>query len=128
MDQRQLLDQIGMLDAARIRQVAAGIREVTETAAGEVAWWRATLAVEREIRRVHALPVAAMVAHRAAAAVTDRADRAGIALPDPDVTTVARTAGEAARALVAGGGPADGVLALLPSCWPSAPAWRWPAA
>jgi hypothetical protein len=133
MDQRQLLDQIGMLDEAGIRQVATGIREVTGTAAGEVAWWRATIAVEREVRRSRVLAVAGMVSHRAATAVTDRAGSLGVPLPDPDVTTVARTASEAARALVAGGYWADEVLGLFRPCWAPVnnghgPIWSWTAA
>jgi len=128
MDQRQLLGQIHTLDETGMRRIAGAIRVATGTAAGEVAWWRATIAVEREIRHAHALVAAGLVAHRAATAVTDRAGELGLPLPDPDVTTVARAAAEAARALVAGGAVADDVLTMFGPCWPGGNDWRWTAA
>lgn len=67
----------------------------------DVAWWEATTALNRALRRQGTGRQAAMAAHRASQAVLAAASRTGLALT-PDIMAVARSAGEAARVLVAG--------------------------
>jgi hypothetical protein len=67
----------------------------------DVAWWEATIALNRVLRRKGTGHQATMAAHLASQAVLAAATRTGLAL-SPDVTAVARSAGEVARMLVAG--------------------------
>ena len=67
----------------------------------DVAWWEATMDLNRALRHQRTGRQAAMAAHRASQAVLVAAGRTGLAL-SPDILAVARSAGEAARALVAG--------------------------
>jgi hypothetical protein len=71
------------------------------TAAGEVAWWRATVEIDRLLRLHHAGRRAALAASQAAAAVTAAALAAGLDLADRRVTAVARAAADVARGLAA---------------------------
>jgi hypothetical protein len=67
----------------------------------DVAWWEATTALNRALRRQQTGRQAAMAAHRASQAVLAAASRTGLAV-SADILAVARSAGEAARVLVAG--------------------------
>jgi hypothetical protein len=90
------------LGETRLRGVAAAIRSGFVSPADDVAWWRAAIAVEDALRSSGRARVAASAAHQVSVAVTTSAERAGIRLPDADVTCVARAASQLARALVAG--------------------------
>jgi hypothetical protein len=89
------------LSRARIELHAAGLKTWGRSPDDDVAWWEATLALNRTLRHGGTGPQAAMAAHLAAQAVLSAATRTGLGL-DPDVAAVARSAGEAARVLAAG--------------------------
>jgi hypothetical protein len=82
----------------------------------EVDWWRATIAIDKVLRHQHCTRRAARSATDAAHAVQDAAGRAGIDLPDAQITRVARAAAEVARGLAAGA-PARPVVAMLLEYW-----------
>jgi hypothetical protein len=67
----------------------------------DVAWWEATTALNRALRRRDIGHQAAMAAQLASQAMLAAATRTGLAL-SPDVLAAARSAGEVARVLVAG--------------------------
>jgi hypothetical protein len=73
----------------------------------DVAWWEATTSLNRALRHRGTSHQAAMAAHQASQAMLAAATRTGLAL-SPDVLTVARSAGEVARVLVAGDTNATG--------------------
>ncbi|MEJ7845435.1 MAG: hypothetical protein WKF93_07300 [Acidimicrobiales bacterium] len=86
-----------------IMEVAAALREQHATADGEVAHWRAELAVAAALRRTHQQRAAGLAAHRAGAAVLAAAAWSRVGDEGrADVVAVARAAAEAARALVSG--------------------------
>ncbi len=89
------------LNRARIELHAAGLNARRTSPDDDVAWWEATLALNRTLRHGGTGPQAAMAAHLAAQAVLAAATRTGLGL-NPDVAAVARSAGEAARVLAAG--------------------------
>ncbi len=97
-----------------LRRVAASLD--AEQICDEVDWWRATIAIDKLLRRTHCTRQAARAATEAAHAVQGVADRAGISLPDADVTRVARAAAEVARGLAAGS-PARPVVGMLLEHW-----------
>ena len=90
------------LSADDIRLIAKSLDVLVSTPEEEVAWWRATMAVDRMLRRSGQSRTAAMATQTAANAVKAAADAGGMLLPDSDVTRVARAAGAIARAIVAG--------------------------
>jgi len=102
------------MSGAELRRVAASLD--AEQICDEVDWWRATIAIDKVLRRTRCTRRAARAAADAARAVQDAADRAGIGLPDADVTRVARAAAEVARGLAAGS-PARTVVAMLLEHW-----------
>jgi hypothetical protein len=71
------------------------------TAAGEVAWWRATVEIDRLLRMKRVGRRAGLAASQAAAAVTAAALAAGLDVADRRVTAVARAAADVARGLAA---------------------------
>jgi hypothetical protein len=89
------------LSRVRIELHAAGLKARRSSPDDDVAWWEATLALNRTLRHGGTGPQAAMAAHLAAQAVLAAATRTGLGL-NPDVAAVARSAGEAARVLAAG--------------------------
>ncbi len=97
-----------------LRQVAASLD--AEQICDEVDWWRATIAIDKVLRRTRCTRRAARAAADASRAVQDAADRAGIDLPDAEVTRVARAAAEVARGLAAGS-PARTVVGMLLEHW-----------
>ena len=88
------------LSGADIHSVASSLDN--DSAGDEVDMWRATMAIDRALRHAHRSRQAAHAAWDAAQAVQYAGERAGIELPDPDVTRVARAAAELARGLVVG--------------------------
>ena len=95
----ELLEGLGGDD---ISIVAEGLRADLASAEGEVAWWRATIAVSGVLRRTRRTREASLAAHRAACAVVVAARQAGLGEERrTEVSQVARAAAEVARALVA---------------------------
>lgn len=95
--------QLRRMSGTQILEVAAELRGMFGSAAGEVAWWRATVAVERTLRRERRSRVGGRAAHEATLAVMTAARRSGVTDAHRDeVTLVARAAGDVARALAAG--------------------------
>jgi len=88
------------LDADDLRRVAT--RLDSEVLCDEVDWWRATIAIDKVVRHARRGRQAAHAASAAAGIVQQIARRAGVALPDADVTRVARAAADVARGLAAG--------------------------
>jgi hypothetical protein len=88
------------LDADDLHEVATRLE--SEALCDEVDWWRATIAIDKVVRHARRGRQAAHAASAAAAAVQEVARRSGIALPDGDVTRVARAAADVARGLAAG--------------------------
>jgi hypothetical protein len=87
------------LSRSRIELQAAGLKARTSPD-DDLAWWEATMALNRALGRRGTGHDAAMAAHLASQAVLTAATRTGLSL-SPDVTAVARSAGEVARVLVA---------------------------
>ena len=88
------------LDADDLRRVATRLE--SDLLCDEVDWWRATIAIDKVVRHARRGRQAARAASLAVATVQEAARRAGIALPDSDVTRVARAAADVARGLAAG--------------------------
>jgi hypothetical protein len=102
------------LRPAELRRVADRLVGQHASAEGELAWWRATVAVGAALRAGRRSRAGSVAAHRASAAVLAGAAAAGLTAADHDVTAVARAAGEVARLLVAGGSPAVGAERCQP--------------
>ena len=102
------------MSADDLHRVAASLD--AEQICDEVDWWRATIAIDKLLRRTHGSRRAAQAATDAAKAVQEAACRAGIPLPDAEVTRVARAAADVARGLAAGS-PARPVVGLLLEHW-----------
>jgi len=102
------------MSADDLHQVAASLD--AEQICDEVDWWRATIAIDKLLRRTHGSRRAAHAATDASKAVQEAACRAGIPLPDAEVTRVARAAADVARGLAAGS-PARPVVGLLLEHW-----------
>jgi len=102
------------MSADDLHRVAASLD--AEQICDEVDWWRATIAIDKMLRRTRGSRRAAQAATDAAKAVQAAACRAGIPLPDAEVTRVARAAADVARGLAAGS-PARPVVGLLLEHW-----------
>jgi len=102
------------LSGADLEKVALALD--SDALCDEVDWWRATIAIDRVVRHGRRTRQAARAAQDAQRAVEDAAIRAGIGLPDRDVTRVARAAADVARGLAAGP-PARHVVRLLLEYW-----------
>ena len=96
----EFLAALARLGVDDLRQVAA--RLDSDVLCDEVDWWRATIAIDKVVRHARRGRQAAHAAAAAAANVQEAARRNGIALPDDDVTRVARAAADVARGLAAG--------------------------
>lgn len=96
-----------------LHAVAAGLDAYTQSTAQEVATWHAIFAVDRELRRARRTREAAVAAQRAQRAVLQAAEKAGVALPDDEVTRVARAAADVARGLLVGASLEDRARQLL---------------
>lgn len=110
----QFVSALSRLTGDDLRAIAASLE--SDTLTDEVDWWRATIAIDKLLRHVRHTRQAARAATDAVHAVRDAATRAGIALPDDDMTRVARAAADVARGLVAGL-PARPVVRLLLEHW-----------
>lgn len=99
-----------------LRRVAAELASARACVADDLAWWEATVDIERALKLQHLRRLAAMAAHHASSAVQSAAAHAGVVLPDDDVTRVARAAADVARGLAAGALADDAVRRLL-VCW-----------
>lgn len=106
MDATEFTTRLTSLSGNEIVGVARWLRSELDSADGELAWWKATLAVTGTLRRTRQTRQAGMAAHQASVAVLRAAARDGILEVERDaVTLVARAASEAARAMVAGAVP-----------------------
>jgi len=113
MDLREFTLALGGMSAAHLHDVAAVLHAHSDSAADEVDAWRITLTIDRALRRAQRTRVAARAASDVTHAVLRAAESQGIALPDAEVTHVARSAAEIARGMVAGPGLAREVRTLL---------------
>jgi len=97
------------LHPGELLDIAGRLSQQQGSADGEVAWWRATMAVSSALRGSRRTREASLAAHRTAVAVLAGAAAANL-LPDhqDQATAVARSAAEVSRLLVAGGPPAVG--------------------
>ena len=114
MELDQFLAAVETMNGSDLKAVALSVENDSVT--DEVDWWRATIAIDKLLRRTHGSRRAARAATDAAKAVQEAAGRAGIPLPDDDVTRVARAAADVARGLAAGS-PARPVVGLLLEHW-----------
>jgi hypothetical protein len=100
----EFIRTLSHLSAQDLGGLAVGIRNSHKTD-DEMAWWRATVALDRELRRQRRSVQSAQAARAATQAVFAAAVRARIhdaeAEAEADVTAVANSAREVARALVA---------------------------
>jgi hypothetical protein len=109
---------LGELTVDDIRSIALDLAAASLSTADEVAVTRSVLVIEQTLRRTHRRPNAATAALAAATTVQDVAHRACIALPDNDVTRVARAAAQLSRGLVvADSRGVDGALRCLGKGW-----------
>lgn len=111
MELTEFVAALDRLTVDDIRLVAKSLD--SESLADEVDWWRATIAIDRAVRHARVTRHAARAASLAAEHVQVRAEQGGVALPDDDVTRVARAASEIARGLTAGPATQPIVLLLL---------------
>jgi hypothetical protein len=113
---------LGELTVDDIRSIALDLNDAIVSTADEIAATRAVLVIEQTLRRTHRLQRAAQAALVAATTVQDVAKRARVALPDQDVTRVARAAAQIARGLVvADVAPVDDALRCLGKGWKRMP-------
>lgn len=106
------------LTVSDIRLISLDLVTVKENAADEVACTRSVLVIEQTLRRTHRLHNAASAALEAASTVQEIAELGNVALPDDDVTRVARAAAQLARGLVVGDAPGvDDALRCLGRGW-----------
>lgn len=90
-------------DRTDIEGMLAALAAETETADGEVSWWRASTEVSAALRRTGRVRVGCTAAHRASCAAMAVCTSTGLRDVDRDgATRLARAAGDAARVLVAG--------------------------
>ena len=96
----EFLGALRAMTAHDVHRIAASLH--SETLTDEVDWWRATIAIDKVLRHGRCSRQAARAASDAVVAVQESAARDGIALPDAEVTRVARAAADVARGLAAG--------------------------
>jgi hypothetical protein len=113
MDFGEFNRALEQLTADDVHRIAATLGTHTDSAAEEVEAWRVTLTIDRVLRRTHQTRIAARAASTVTHTVLEAAARQGIALPDAEVTHVARAAAEIARGIVAGDEVTNEVCALL---------------
>jgi hypothetical protein len=105
-----------------IRKISFDLSSAVTSTADEIATTRAVLMIEQTLRRTRRLHNAATAALAVATAVQEVAHRARVALPDPDVTRVARAAAQLARGLVALDSPGiEEALRCLSKGWDHLP-------
>jgi hypothetical protein len=101
------------LTSADLAALGRRVNEARATAAGDLEWCRATATVSVELRRLHRSRAAAIAAARAGEAVLTAPGASTV--PHDRLVQVARTAGDVARSVVAGGPPS--ALAVLGHGW-----------
>ena len=101
MDLVTFVTALQRLTAVELRDLAFDLDHSVECAADEFELYKALADLDRAAHRVHRVPQAGLAAHLTVEAVLTAARSAGIPLPDPDVTRVARGAMHVARAFVA---------------------------
>jgi hypothetical protein len=112
MQASEFTARLNRLTAEEFTTIVAALRAEHETADSEVAWWRATLAVNATLRRQRRTREAGLAAHHASTAVIEAARCCGVLENDRDTAiAVARAASDVARAMVAGHVPGLPVLA-----------------
>jgi hypothetical protein len=117
MDANDFTERLVAMSRADVEIVAKGLHHRLGSAEGEVAWWKATITIDRILKRDGRCRLASRVASGAAHAVLAAAERSGMLPEEKDeVTLVARAAADVARGLVAGG-PEDGPVASLLEVW-----------
>ena len=116
MNLTEFTDALRRLSVDDIHRISVSL--ASDTAGDEVDAWRATIAIDRALRHSHRTRQAARAAWDAAQVVQRIAESNGIALPDPDVTHVARAAAEIARGMIAGDDVAVEVNRLLQHWFP----------
>src|SRR2546430_4278688 len=100
MDLQDFTRMIGGMSSSDIAATALAIETHLSSAADEVDWWRATIAIDRALKQSGRARAAAVAASSASRAVLTAAAAAGMDLPDPGATAVARAAGYVARGMV----------------------------
>ena len=114
MDAAEFAARLAGLSRSDIKQIATAIQHQLGTAEGEVAWWKATIAIDASLKRQRYSRIAGRAAWIAAHAIQDAAEREGMLPTEKDtVTMVARAASDVARGFVAGGQAAMQLAALL---------------
>ena len=101
MDVRRFAECIERLTSQEIDAIAEAHRSLAESVSDEVEAWQVLLAVDRSLRAAHRSREAGLAAATARRLVVKAAERGDRALPDGEVTEVARFAGDIARSLVA---------------------------
>ena len=101
MDPREFCQRLTTMTAGQLEAVAGTIRAEFDSVEGELAWWKATVAIRCALRRQHRSRLAGLAAHDAAAAVRTSAELAGVDDRDA-ITLLARAASDVVRGLVAG--------------------------
>jgi hypothetical protein len=116
MELTQFTQAIARMTSDDIHLIAVEIDAHRASTADEIAWWQATLRIDKSLKEGRRCRTAAMAALQAAKTVQAIATAAGRTLPDTEVTTVARAAAEIARGFTAGAGAEPAVSRLL-VCW-----------
>jgi hypothetical protein len=107
------VNRLRRLTSADLAALGHRVSEARATAAADLELCRATATVSIELRRLHRSRAAAIASLRAGEAVL--AAPGASAVPHDRLVQVARTAGDVARSLVAGGPPS--ALAVLGQGW-----------
>ena len=116
MDLNAFTAGLPRLTGSDIRLISKALDASVSTPEDEVTWWRATMQVDKALRRSGMSRSAAIAAQAAGAAIKAAAESDGMRLPDPDVTRAARGAACIARAIVAGSSAAE-QLELFSAVW-----------
>jgi hypothetical protein len=117
--------RLRVMTAEDMTAIARAFEDGRATVAGDLEWWRATMSVSRELRRLRRSGRAAVASSMASEAVLSAPGAAE--LPRGCVVQTARAAGEIARALVAGSPAALSITtvpgwgALVRAAFPMAP-------
>ncbi len=102
MELSEFTDAVARMTYEDIHAVKAAIVAHSQSAGDEVDAWRATITIDRALRLSGARRAAAHAAYSASQTVIAAAERARVLVPDPEITAVARSAAELARAIVGG--------------------------
>jgi len=130
MDLQEFTQAIHEMSVTDIRDVAAEIGGHQASVADDIAWWQATLTIDRILKHDGRCRVAAVAASNASRAVLAIAEHDHQTAADTAVITVARAAGTIARGLVAGPDVAPSLDHLLRDWGPvlGRATRHWPAA